>query len=89
MSKVAQFNGSQARLVPRLLLCRWRFLSHPFSFFALEYSRTDEQFRGWFPSASWLERFKVESEVLTEELSSVFHMDLFIGASALIEVLSG
>ena len=89
MPEVAKIRGSYAQVIPRLLLCRERFLSHPFPFFALEYGRTDEQFGGWFPSASRLERFKVESEVLTEELSSMFHMDLLVGASALIKVLRG
>jgi hypothetical protein len=89
MPKVAEFRGSYAQEIPRLLLCRERFLSNLLPFFTLEYGHTDEQFGGWFPCASRLERLKVESEVLTEKLSSMFHMDFLVGASALIKVLGG
>ena len=76
-------------MIPRLLRCREGLLPYPFPFFALEYGSTDEQFGRWFPYASRLERFEIESEVFTEKLSSVFHMDLFIGTPALVEVLCG
>ena len=89
MPKVAKFRVNYAQVIPRLLLCRERFLSHPLPFFTLKYGHTDEQFGGWFPCARRLERFKVESEVLTEKLSSMFHMDFLVSASALIKVLGG